>query len=344
MRSFVKILAAIATTGVACAALSAESDPFKDPNAVICDGVDVRDPRVPPELARKCANVQSQQPSRPPQAPTPAGGPGACASCARSEDPFHDPWLSGTESGSESAPGKPRLNPSALDELEARIRALEGNSYFEVVSPATGRTIFLVGPKGARFYNEGGTPVAAIGTTNAGGYFTAISASGAEASIGISSGPSAGIRLLDGGRSRVELGIHKGPYSLRFPVGDGMLAGIGASRAGSGAVVVGTASDGVTEGSITIRDERAVVSMDKTPGRGGIAFAEAKIGGGLLDVGTAGGQSAVKMGHNKQRYGIVLAGPILGFPYVPRSGLPGSYFMGCASGEKPACLPEVAEK
>jgi hypothetical protein len=48
------------------------------------------------------------------------------------------------------------------------------------------------------------------------------------------------------------------------------------------------------------------------------------------------------MGHNGNRYGIVLAGPVLGLPLVPRSALPGSYFMGCASGDKPACVPSVA--
>ena len=62
-------------------------------------------------------------------------------------------------------------------------------------------------------------------------------------------------------------------------------------------------------------------------------------GGGLLHIGNHAGPSAVKMGHNGHRYGIVMAGPIMGFPYVPRSGLPGSYFMGCASGERPACTP-----
>ena len=34
------------------------------------------------------------------------------------------------------------------------------------------------------------------------------------------------------------------------------------------------------------------------------------------------------------RYGAVLAGPTLGFPYVPASGLPGSYFLGCAGGDR----------
>jgi len=38
----------------------------------------------------------------------------------------------------------------------------------------------------------------------------------------------------------------------------------------------------------------------------------------------------VKMGVNGT-YGVVLTGPKAGFPYVPSSGLPGSYMLGCAA-------------
>jgi hypothetical protein len=275
----------------------------------------------------------------------PQGTRAVCESCGSSQDPFRDPWSdddSPDPPDQEESPSPSRSNTSALADLESRIRDLENASYFEVLSPKTGNTIFRVGPGGARFFNEREEPVAAIGTTHEGGYFSARSPS-ADASIATASGR-AGIRIIEGRTSRIDLGTKQGPFGLRFPAGDGLLAGLGESRAGSGAVLVGTATDGAAQGSIVVSDGRAVVSMTKPASRGGVAFAEAKIGGGLLDVATAGGMSAVKMGHNSQRYGIVLAGPALGFPYVPRSGLPGSYFMGCASGEKPACLPEVASK
>ena len=42
------------------------------------------------------------------------------------------------------------------------------------------------------------------------------------------------------------------------------------------------------------------------------------------------------MGTNGNRYGVVMALP-QGLPYVPKSGLPGSYMLGCAPG--PACVP-----
>ncbi|HKU17464.1 MAG TPA: hypothetical protein VJQ52_23930 [Steroidobacteraceae bacterium] len=337
-----KLLAAIGTAGVACAAMSAQVAPVKDPDAVVCDGVDARDPSVPPEIARRCAKVRAQQPSRPPGTPTPSDSPRPCASCGSSADPFRDPWLIGPAPPAGNSPGTGRLDRSALEQLEGRIRDLEKSAYFEVVSPRTGKTIFRVGPGGARFFNERGEKVADIGTPDAGGYFAAYSSGGSEASIG-ASGTRVGVRILQSEVARIDLGSKEGPFGLRFPVSkDGLLAGIGESRAGSGAVLVGTSADGATAGSIIVSDERAVVSMTKSPGRGGVAFAQAKVGGGVLDVATTGGVSAVKMGHKDQRYGIVLAGPALGFPYVPRSGLPGSYFVGCASGEKPACLPEVA--
>ena len=296
-------------------------------------------------VAKLRSSPTVQQAPRASKEGTPEGTRAACASCGSLKDPFRDPWSDDPPDlpDEEDSPSPSRSNTSALADLENRIRDLETASYFEVVSPKTGNTIFRVGPGGARFFNEREEPVAAIGTTDEGGYFSARSPSGADASIGTASGR-AGVRFIEGRTSRTDLGTKQGPFGLRFPAGDGLLAGLGESRAGSGAVLVGTATDGATQGSIVVSEGRAVVSMTKPASRGGVAFAEAKIGGGLLDVATAGGMSAVKMGHNSQRYGIVLAGPALGFPYVPRSGLPGSYFMGCASGEKPACLPEVAAK
>jgi hypothetical protein len=87
-----------------------------------------------------------------------------------------------------------------------------------------------------------------------------------------------------------------------------------------------------------------MVSVIDQPGAGGITLAESAIGGGLLRVDDWMGNPAVKMGHNDNRYGVVLAGPVLGPPMVPRLGVIGSYFMGCASGERPACMPSVPDR
>jgi hypothetical protein len=293
-------------------------------------------------IVSKLPSTTAQQ-GPPPRSASPSADKGnACASCGGIKDTFRDPWsnepLDPPDPMDESS-GRKSKDPR-LDALEARIRDLENTANFEVISENTGKVIFRVGPGGARMYNQAGVAVAAIGTTADGGYFTGRSAAGGEASIG-ASGRRAGVRVIDRGLVRAELGTNEGPFALRFPSGQGLLAGLGESRAGSGAVLVGTLP-GVNQGSITVSDGRAIVSLTDD-GRGGAAFAEATIGGGFLEIGMAGGQSAVKMGHNSQRYGIVLTGPVLGIPYVPRTGIPGSFFVGCASGEKPACLPEVAQ-
>jgi hypothetical protein len=74
---------------------------------------------------------------------------------------------------------------------------------------------------------------------------------------------------------------------------------------------------------------------------GGTALLEPRIGGGMFGLDDTGGNAAVKMGHNGNRYGIVLAGPRRGAPLITKSGLPGSYFMGCAAAVRPACVPTI---
>ena len=273
--------------------------------------------RVPPGFASECPEGQEELDLEEDER--------LCELC----DPFTDP------------PRDPRSDDPAVNALEQRLRKLENTAYFEVVSRKDEKTIFRIGPGGATFFNTGGTAVAEVGTGDAGGYFRGRSAvDELEASLG-ASGSRAGVVLFQNGAASVELASREGPFALRFPSGKGLIAGLGQSRAGTGAVLVGTVP-GVTEGSITVSDGRGMLSLTNDNGPGGLAFTEATIGGGLLDIATASGASAVKMGHNGHRYGIVLAGPILGIPYVPRTGIPGSYFMGCASGEKPACMPEVA--
>ena len=240
-------------------------------------------------------------------------------------------------------PPDPGSDNKAIAELERRIRGLESPTYFEVVNQKE-QPIFQVKRGGVRMLNQDQRTVAMVGTPDdgSGSYFTARSSAGTEASIG-ASGTSVGILLGDTNANRIEVGSRNaGPFALRFPSGKGLIAGIGQSRAGTGAVVVGTLP-GVIAGSITATDGRGMVSLTKDGMPGGIAFTESINGGGLVDIGNNKGDSAVKMGHNRHRYGVVMTGPVPGLPYVPRSGLPGSYFFGCASGEKRACTPTAPE-
>jgi hypothetical protein len=234
---------------------------------------------------------------------------------------------------------KPPPDPDedALAALERRIRNLENAPYFEVVNKQE-QPIFRVGPGGVRIFNKAGTAVAAFGTSEAGGYFTGRSAtSPVFVSMGASD-TTAGIRIVEEGLGRMELATRDGRSSLRFPSGDGLIAGIGESTSGPGVLLVGTRT-GQVKAKLMVPDERGVVSVSKEDEGGGLSLLEAKIGGGLLDI-AAGNDSVVRMGHVEHRYGIVLAGPVMGLPLVPKSGLPGSYFMGCAGGA-PACVPAV---
>jgi hypothetical protein len=235
---------------------------------------------------------------------------------------------------------EPRRDPGgdqALAALEQRIRALENAAYFEVVTK-DGRPIFRVAPGGVRVYNKSGMAVAGIGATEAGGFFNARSAtSPVEASIGASQ-MQAGVRVMEEGLLLLDLMTKEGVSSLRVPSGNGMIAGIGASRAGTGALLVGTLG-GQVKATFTVENERGLVQVSKEQNSGGLSMLEAGIGGGLLDIAVQ-GNSAVKMGQNG-RYGLVLAGPVLGLPLVPKSGLPGSYFLGCAGEAPPACAPVV---
>ena len=72
----------------------------------------------------------------------------------------------------------------------------------------------------------------------------------------------------------------------------------------------------------------------------GISMMEQGIGGGMLQIDSKDG-AVVKMGNVNNAYGIVMTGPRPGLPLVPKSGLPGSYFLGCKSDQRPACTPVV---
>lgn len=222
--------------------------------------------------------------------------------------------------------------------LKSRIEALERTPYFEVVDK-NDRVIFRVGPEGARLFGSGSKPAADLGASAAGGWIT-LYAGEAEVSLA-ATGRNSGMRVVESGVARMDIGSNKGgPYAFRVSSPTNIITGLGQSRAGSGALVIGTPTQ--VKATLTITEGRGMVSVFNHSPKDGLALTQAQIGGGLLDIGLANGNSAVKMGHNGNRYGIVLAGPTLGLPLVPRSGLPGSYFMGCASGEKPACVPSIA--
>jgi hypothetical protein len=132
-----------------------------------------------------------------------------------------------------------------------------------------------------------------------------------------------------------------GNYAFKIPSAFGPVAGIGQSKAGSGVVVVGN-NGGQTKALMGVDGSQGVFNVYNSGSNPVATLRESGsgTGSGLLALGDASGSMVVKMGTNvDNRYGVVLALP-LGFPYVPRSGLPGSYFLGCvASPGGRACLP-----
>jgi hypothetical protein len=87
------------------------------------------------------------------------------------------------------------------------------------------------------------------------------------------------------------------------------------------------------------QDGKGIIGLFNQDNKAILTFGEA-VGntGGSLAIGDAGSEPMVKMGSNDNRYGVAVTFPV-GFPYVPRSGLPGSYFLGCSVGSKTCVLP-----
>lgn len=229
-----------------------------------------------------------------------------------------------------------KMKPGTLADLERRLSELDKRPLFEVVDKA-GNSIFTVAPETVRIYNSGGTAVAAIRATSDGGSFVSRSTTGAyEASIGVS-GSRSGVQITEGGVLRADLGKQQhGNYALRFPSpAQGIIAGIGESRAGTGALVIGDFG-GAVKASLTA-DGKGTVGISNGDGATVLALTEGATQGGLLAIGDAASEPMVKFGVAQDRYGVVLTGPKAGFPLIPASGLPGSYIFGCAGGSPKDC-------
>ena len=220
-----------------------------------------------------------------------------------------------------------------LSQLEERVEKLERHALLTVVSK-DGKPVMKVSPAGARFYNSIPAAVAAIGVSDAGGYFTGRSGTrDVEASIGASS-TSVGIRTFEGPLVKLILAGEKGQYALRIPSLDGVIAGIGETRPGTGALIIGDRR-GRLRTSLTVPSGGGMLGINGRSGHAILAIHPKATGGGMIAIGTAQGDPAVKMGNNYEKYGIVMTGPVLGLPLTMGSGLPGSYILGCAGG--PLC-------
>ena len=215
-----------------------------------------------------------------------------------------------------------------LAQLVQRVDDLEDSDLFEVVD-SKDRVLFSVAPDKVRLYDQGRVAVATIIGTADGGEFSVRTNSGVSASIaGLST--HAGLRVQEADAVRIDLTKQEmGNYSLKFPLGDGMVAGVGESPAGTGALVI---SDSAARhrASLEVDVGRGTIAVFNGGGSGVGVLSESASGGGVLALTDASSFAVVKMGVNYNRYGVVMTFPP-GFPYIPRSGLPGSYMLGCAA-------------
>jgi hypothetical protein len=242
----------------------------------------------------------------------------------------------------DQAQGK-KPTAQALIDIERRLDAIQFAPMFTVFD-TRGGVLLEVRPQGLVLYNAGFFPgthkaFAGIGTTAWGAFFRAASADGPWTATMEVSDSFNGVRIAEGKVARVELGRKRGPgYSFTVPsLGPAAdpVAGLGESRAGSGALVLGDSAGHMRAGLTA--NQKAEVRIFGRAGDPLLSLREADNGAGLLVIGDSKGTPMVKLGVNDNRYGVVLAGPRSGFPLVTRSGLPGSYFLGCAGGD--ACGP-----
>jgi hypothetical protein len=215
--------------------------------------------------------------------------------------------------------------------LESKVAALEKGPLLEVVD-RNGQPVFEVRPGEIVLRNKAGAPVIQLRASDNGGYLTAHSTSAPLASsIGVS-GNVGGVRITEMNMPRIEFGKQPATnIALRVLGGAGPAAAIGESQAGTGALAVDDAA-GRLRASLSVVDGRGRAAIYNATGENVMALSEAATGGGLLAIGDATSEPMVKFGVSGDRYGVVLTGPVAGFPLVPGSGLPGSYILGCAAG------------
>ena len=222
--------------------------------------------------------------------------------------------------------------------LERRLEELQQLPLFTVVDKDD-HPLFAISPGAATvYYPTTGAPAVTMRARAEGGTITAQAANESQRFTVAVSPLRSGLTVEKDGVIRADLGSGAtGSHSLRiFTAESRLVAGIGESRAGSGAIVVQN-RDGKPALSMRVTDGKGDLDVFNPNGTAVLSLTEGASGGGLLAICGPDGTTMVKMGVKDNRYGVVLTGPGAGFPLVPRSGLPGSYFMGCAAG--PACVP-----
>lgn len=241
----------------------------------------------------------------------------------------------------------PSIDKQKLAELERRLQEMEtaarsgelGNravAPFEVVDRA-GKRIFSVekSPEAnvAQLFNTAGNPVAVLVARPVGGQLSTRSwTSTLAAYIGIfGEGKTAGMRVLDSGKTRIDVGKdeEKGGYRLKIFGGGGKaVAAIGQNSVGSGTAQVADEAGVVRAILSTDESKKGVVNIYNALGHAVAALTEGASAGGLLQISNSGGQVMVEAGVAAEGFGVVRAGPAGFKPGLGFFGVPGSYIAG----------------
>jgi hypothetical protein len=240
------------------------------------------------------------------------------------------------------------LDSKALADLEGRVKALEdlagrgelGNRVvapFEVVD-RDGKRVFYVSRQGsavyAELYNAAGDDVARLAATATGGQFVGqASDSSLGAYVGVfENGSGAGLRVLDAGSTRVDLGRDGGTgrYRLKILGRSGLAAAIGEDQDdGTGLVIVGGA-DGQPRATIGVGVDGGVGGVFSVIGTSRTLLAqlmEDESGAGYLSLRNSSGEKMVGAG-TRDGIGFVGTGPSAFKPGMGLLGLPSSFISG----------------
>ena len=144
-------------------------------------------------------------------------------------------------------------------------------------------------------------------------------------------GKTAGMRVLDSGKTRIDVGKdeEKGGYRLKIFGGGGKaVAAIGQNALGSGTAQVADEAGVVRAMLFTDESKKGAVNIFNALGHTVAALTEGASAGGLLQISSSGGQVMVEAGVAAEGFGVVRAGPDGFKPGLGFFGVPGSYIAG----------------
>jgi hypothetical protein len=254
-----------------------------------------------------------------------------------------------TEKAKECGPSRTAApDPKALADLERRLKELEdlsgrgelGNRVvapFEVVD-RDGKRVFYVSRQGsavyAELYNAAGDDVARLAATASGGQFVGqASDSSLGAYVGVfENGSGAGLRVLDAGSTRVDLGRDGGTgrYRLKILGRSGLAAAIGEEQDDGTGLVVVSGTDGQPRATMGVGVDGGVGGVLSVIGGSRTLLAqlmEDESGAGYLSLRSSSGEKMVGAG-TRDGIGFVGTGPNAFKPGMGLLGLPSSFISG----------------